>query len=784
MILLNKILKVYILLLTSVLLFFFSNQLLIACGGYDENDIVDYSAFAPEIIQQPKYSPYFFTYEQLYFSDPAYIAASSDDFNINEWYDFFNQKITKEDLSWFIYSSTPAQLKAIHISLWEKAKLPDTLQQKSLINLRLKDELSEIITYLTLAKNAEPVFTSNAYDWYEPVIKDSLSAVASQKEFLKGFIRSKNLFLKHRYGFQLMRAYFFSNQYQKAINVIKLMPSLNAKNGSIYYRCLGYMAASLYHQKMYKESNLLYAQLYDEYEPLQLSAYLSFHMLEDSAWTHNIDLANTIRQKENLWLLYGIYSNPLKAMHYMYELNPKSELIPLLMVRNVNIIETVDLQFPGSIYANDESSNYYSYKRAPYIDSNFFAQNRTFDYSSKQQVLQVLHHIIDERKVPTITPYLISAAYLHTLNKQYIEANKLCDEALKLSSNEIIINQAEIIKAFLFVMQLKEINNDDEIEIANQLKRISEKKPAASRAKNAIHYIMYILGQKYTAQHNYIKAELCYASNVSYYKSSDDANAMINFMEQKQHNPFESYLLMQYHLNFDAVCQIKGTRLLYEYNFKEALSVFEKVKIEDTIPADPFIMRAVDCHDCDFIAPQEIKYTRSTFTKQMLALKQSFEVAKNKEAAAQNMFIYANALYNMTYFGNGRFIASTPISWMEDDYMDNEEESKRNEDNYYNCSEALKYYEQAKSITANKELAAQCAWAAAKCEHNLKLLGIVPWQTQSHTDFEAGTYFLEMKSKYAGTKYYKEVLNECGYFCSYITKDTVCIRDKWSLRNR
>ena len=92
MILLNKILKVYILLLTSVLLFFFSNQLLIACGGYDENDIVDYSAFAPEIIQQPKYSPYFFTYEQLYFSDPAYIAASSDDFNIMNGMIFLTKK--------------------------------------------------------------------------------------------------------------------------------------------------------------------------------------------------------------------------------------------------------------------------------------------------------------------------------------------------------------------------------------------------------------------------------------------------------------------------------------------------------------------------------------------------------------------------------------------------------------------------------------------------------------------------------------------------------------------
>ena len=168
----------------------------------------------------------------------------------------------------------------------------------------------------------------------------------------------------------------------------------------------------------------------------------------------------------------------------------------------------------------------------------------------------------------------------------------------------------------------------------------------------------------------------------------------------------------------------------------------------------------------------------------MIALKQSFDTEKNKDAIAQNLFLYANALYNMTYFGNGRFIASTPISWMDNDYPDDVKEEAKIYKYYYNCSEALAYYNKARSISTDKEFAAKCAWAAAKCEHNLKLTGGLPWQTESAGDFEAGTYFLEMRNNYAGTKYYKEVLNECGYFCTYITKDNACIRDKWSLRNR
>jgi hypothetical protein len=456
----------------------------------------------------------------------------------------------------------------------------------------------------------------------------------------------------------------------------------------------------------------------------------------------------------------------------------------LLMVRNVNIIETANLRYANAMYANQDAWNYGYYQNEPFIDSSLFSSNWDFDYSNQQKVLQVLHRIINEKKVTALTPFQLSAAYLHALSRQYNEANKLCDEVLKTSSNALIINQTEIVKAFNLVNQLNVIDATHEIEIKKQLKKITENKPIASRAENALNYIMFLLSQKYRAQGNLIKAELCYPSSLSYYRNSDDADAMLKFMEQTQHNELEKLLLARYGLKLNNIYHIKATRLLYEYRFEEALAHFEKTNLEENLYANPFTMRLVDCHDCDFAAFQDTKYTRTSFVKKMIALKQSFDTEKNKEAMAQNLFFYANALYNMTYFGNGRFIASTPISWMENDYPSDVKEEARQHNNYYDCSEALANYNKARSITNDKEFAAKCAWAAAKCEHNLKLMGIMPWQSQVAVDFEAGTYFLEMKTKYAGTKYYKEILNECGYFCSYITNDTTCIRDKWSLRNR
>jgi hypothetical protein len=259
---------------------------------------------------------------------------------------------------------------------------------------------------------------------------------------------------------------------------------------------------------------------------------------------------------------------------------------------------------------------------------------------------------------------------------------------------------------------------------------------------------------------------------------------MINFMERPKHNPFEAYILKRYHLTLNQVYNIKGIELLYQYNFKEAIAQFNKITNEENLLADPFTLRIVDCHDCDFADTLKELYTRKTFAQKMLQLQQSVETEKNKETAAHNAWLFANALYNMSYFGNGRFIAETPLAWLENDYYTDFDHRKKRAESYYNCSEALNYYIKAQNLTSNKELAAQCTWGAAKCEQNLKLMEYLPWQSQKPVDFEAGTYFLEMQSKYVGTKYYKEVLNECGYFCTYITKDSTCIRDKWTWRNR
>jgi hypothetical protein len=85
--------------------------------------------------------------------------------------------------------------------------------------------------------------------------------------------------------------------------------------------------------------------------------------------------------------------------------------------------------------------------------------------------------------------------------------------------------------------------------------------------------------------------------------------------------------------------------------------------------------------------------------------------------------------------------------------------------------------------SSSKEFKAKCAWMAAKCEHNMWLEGeynLMNEEGESEQgDFKSGIYFNLMKASFSDTQYYKDVIQECGYFCTYLNPDDKsCIRNK------
>ena len=157
------------------------------------------------------------------------------------------------------------------------------------------------------------------------------------------------------------------------------------------------------------------------------------------------------------------------------------------------------------------------------------------------------------------------------------------------------------------------------------------------------------------------------------------------------------------------------------------------------LPADPFFSRIVDCHDCDAANPKHTVYTRAQFANRLVALQ--------KEARTQpaKQFELATGLYNMTWYGNSRAISSTPPN---------------------DVKPAEAAFRKALALAGkDRELAARATFGVAKCE----LVEFYATRDgKDERDFVAGPALKSLASSYANTKYYGEVLNECGYFRTFV----------------
>lgn len=139
----------------------------------------------------------------------------------------------------------------------------------------------------------------------------------------------------------------------------------------------------------------------------------------------------------------------------------------------------------------------------------------------------------------------------------------------------------------------------------------------------------------------------------------------------------------------------------------------------------------------------------------------------NPKDAANNYLLMGNGFYNMSYFGNSRLFYDT--KFVEDDSYGYSTTEKSNENEiFYSTAKAKEYYLKAMSASNNKNMQAKCCWLLAKCEQANYYIHGSDIPQKENSDIFVGEYYQKMKTEYSKTKYYKEVIKECGYFAKYV----------------
>ncbi len=762
----SKILKIFILLFISIFLFCFPLSVSNGCGGGDwDPDTEVYSFFNPDVMGEPSFSPFFLTYHQWYRDYNEDISEES--LNIAEWKVFFNGKANEADLNDIVYKISAGLADSLAENvLKNRFVLPEKVKTNSLLQFSKKKQLAEALKYLAFVKkHQDPVF-----DEWNPVTPDKNEINKALTEVNLRLQNPLSDFLKMRYLFQKLRFSFQAGEYDNCVNTYEKNFAASTIEGTMKYRAMGYYAAALYKLKNFAKANYLYSLIYDHYPQRKKDAVWSFHPQENKDWETSLLSAKSSREKEVMWHLFGIYADPLLAMKKIYEINPSSDLIDLLLVRSVNAIEKSSLPSTSNFSSADSSDFNYTHALEP-SSKEFFA------FVSKCS---------GEGKTKKSYLWDLSAGYLCFLKKDYSSA-RICFDKIKknTSAPKLCYEQAALFEVLMKIDAAPVADAKFEDEIFKELSALHEIKDGY-HPEQPFDYAMKRLSQKYFMQGDSVKSEVCWHrdsysgydynyyynrnSKYSFFRNEKNIQSVIDFIDKENKSSFEKFILTLYPIKKSDLIETQAVSAMYAGNIKESIAKF-------SLPADtgksellgnPFNIHIIDCHDCDHEAAQTVKYTKFSFAKKMLEIEQ--KALKGEADAAQNYFLLANGYYNMSYYGNSRLFRYTAIysdaSETRFYYSEKKSGDKQSLNQFYDCSRAKYFYEKALQLAPNKEFVAKCSWMEAKCELNMYYES--DKYNSEKADFTAGNNYKLLKKEYSTTQYYQEVIDQCGYFRNYL----------------
>ena len=733
---------------------FFVGGIAWACSddGYGDDS---YSSFSPEAFVAKEYSPFFYTpYVGYYTND----VDNNNRFNeqvVQDWYTYFNKKISKNYLEALIlhtsYSATDSVYKYWNGQIkYLKPGLPNF----KVVNTE-KKLTANFFNYLLLAKACEAFAVKDQYDWWDEKPKAIALPLKFESDLMKAFSASGDPFIKQRLWFQVVRYYYFASQaddIKTGKNGPKLLSFFNRfkdqyPHNLIYTRALAYTAGYYYNIHNYAQSNYIYSLCYDFSFETKIPNKWSFRPQEEKDWRETLALAKTSEEKITLWHLLGLYFDESRAIKEIYALNPKSNKLDVLLSRLINI-----------------------YEQQGYFEQYDTLPNR----KPESEILEQVGHIASANNTSNPAYWNLAAGYLYMLNKNLSQAKKFYDAAAPQvqSKNRLLSAQYKILNWTLYLQNLKKINRNAETEMTEPLNWLADLKAgkdtiASLRFSRTLNETLEKLSKLYLQQNDSLKAEM-FKNDINYYVDNNRIEKLKAFLSKPAKSPFENAIIRYYELKLSDLLYHQAVVLTYQEDIDGAIEKMKGSGDTTVLFGNPFNSRLNDCHDCDHEAPQKKKYTALSFLESTRELKEEIKTGKN---LFRNNFLLANAYYNISYYGNARVFYQSPITGLDASHP-----------TYINTpfqkmltSSAIaeKYYLAARNHAQTEEQKAKCTFMASKCERNstYNTLYFSPDYKQSYPDFieviPTGKYFSQLKTQYSNTKYYQEILQECGYFKRY-----------------
>jgi hypothetical protein len=774
-------------LVSSVALFAFYG-IIYACGGGDDWDFFGYNSnFTPETFTDKSYSPLFLSGDVFYGIgfDTQHNSRFNEDLK-SDWNAYLKTKVDTATVSYFLIGDlTPrysdenkaaknkAEITDLHVFFKTKKANATSLKWGKKLNLK-EDKIKSFIEFLYLAQKIETVSIGEDYWSYDPVVAKTFNDLKMIQSVENVYNTTSDSFLKNRYWFLTVKAYFYSSNKLKTVEFFNKTEKSVPKN-ILYYRALSYVAGIKYQQKKYSESNYLYAQVFDKCSEMRVVTAYSFHPQNDADWNKSLLIAKDNKEKAALWAIHGYYKDEVQAIGKIYELDPKSEHLNYLLTRLVNKQEqNINNSFEESAKENIPA------KKLTVAENKESNKNKI-----DKKAFDLVSKITASGNIQK--PYLwnIALGYLQTLKGDYTNADANFDKAEKIMpKTELAKYQLRLLRFVNNLSKIDKLTNKNEQTILADLNWLYQELPKTYkggefRYQNASSWSRNYLASLYKATANPVMAEVFGESRYSYwndgnafYDNEKNLLAMKAFLNKSDKTEIEKIGAGIYSLKLKDINNFQAVQATFKNKIPEAIAFIRET---DSVQyynflGNPFNGNIKDCHDCEHAAYQKKKYSQIEF---LSTIKSMQDKVAQKEEVYMNNLLLGNAFYNITHFGNGRtFYEISIVGYGSSPYSFRDSMKKM----ITNCDLPKMYYQKAFEAATTKEQKAKCIYLLSKCErndyYNNKYNNVTNWWSveDDKVNFIAWSGFKTLKKDYSDTKYYQDVIAECGYFKTYMNQ--------------
>ncbi|OXA82563.1 hypothetical protein SAMN05444397_107115 [Flavobacterium aquidurense] len=758
-----------------------------ACADGDWDYFIDSSNFTPETFTDKSYSPLFLSGDVFYGIgfDTQHNSRFNEDLK-SDWNNYLKTKVDTATVSYFLIGDlTPrysddskagknkAEITDLHVFFKTKKANATSLKWGKKLNLK-EDKIKSFIEFLYLAQKIETVSIGQDYWSYDPVVAKTFSDLKMIQSIENVYNTTSDSFLKNRYWFLTVKAYFYSSNKSKTVEFFYKTEKSVPKN-TLYYRALSYVAGIKYQQKKYSESNYLYAQVFDKCPEMRIVTAYSFHPQNEADWNKSLAMAKDNKEKAALWAIHGYYKDGVQAIEKIYDLDPKSEHLNYLLTRLVNKQEQdINNSFEESAKEN-----------VP-VKKLTVAENKELN---KGKIDKKAFDLVSKITTASNTqkPYLwnIALGYLQTLKTDYVNADTNFDKAEKIMpKTDLAKYQLRLLRFVNNMSKIDRLTNNNEKTILADLNWLYYELPKTYkgqefRYQNASSWSRNYLAALYKAAANPVMTEIFGESRYSYwndgnafYDNEKNLLAIKTFLMKSDKTEIEKIGAGIYSLKLKDINNFQAVQATFKNKIPEAIAF---IKETDSVQyynllGNPFNGNIKDCHDCEHAAYQKKKYSQIEFLTTIKAMQDKLA---EKEEVYTNSLLLGNAFYNITHFGNARtFYEISIVGYGSSPYSFRDSMKKM----ITNCDVPKMYYQKAFEAASTKEQKAKCIYLLSKCErneyYNNKYNNVRNWWSveDDKINFIAWNGFKALKKDYSDTKYYQDVIAECGYFKTYINQ--------------